>query len=135
MPGLDRPGGSEPGNDSDPPSDPPRDTSRPHGRAAAAAHRRSESAPRRAGDRRPQRSRTRTAGSTRQTVTSRAGRNLPAAIGVGMGLGAVVLASLLLWRPAFLGVAVVGVVAATLELTRAMRSAGSAPPVVPILAG
>ena len=50
-------------------------------------------------------------------------------------LGAVVLASLLLWRPAFLGVAVVGVVAATLELTRAMRSAGSAPPVVPILAG
>jgi phosphatidate cytidylyltransferase len=33
---------------------------------------------------------------------SRAGRNLPMAIGVGLGLGAIIIASLLLWRPGFL---------------------------------
>src|SRR4051812_19585730 len=32
---------------------------------------------------------------------SRAGRNLPAAIGVGLGLGAVIIASLFLYRPSF----------------------------------
>lgn len=68
-------------------------------------------------------------------ANGRAGRNLPAAIAVGCGMGAVVLAALLLWRPAFLVVAVVGVVAATWELTRAMRTAGAAPPLVPVLAG
>ena len=31
---------------------------------------------------------------------TRAGRNLPAAIGVGLGLGAVILLSLYLWKPA-----------------------------------
>ncbi len=36
--------------------------------------------------------------------TSRAGRNLPAAIGVGVTLGAVLVASLYLYKPAFLGV-------------------------------
>ena len=37
----------------------------------------------------------------------RAGRNLPAAIGVGVGLVLVVLASLVIWPDAFLGVIVV----------------------------
>src|SRR4051812_47969924 len=32
---------------------------------------------------------------------SRAGRNLPAAIGVGVGLGALIVASLFLYRPSF----------------------------------
>ena len=82
---------------------------------------------RRRGDAQP------TSGSDR--ANGRAGRNLPAAIAVGLGMGAVTLASLLLWRPAFLGLAVVGVVAATWELTRAMRTAGAAPPMVPVLAG
>lgn len=54
---------------------------------------------------------------------------------MGVGLGGLVLASLLLWRPAFLGVAVIGVVAATWELVRAMRSGGVSPPVVPVFAG
>ena len=39
-----------------------------------------------------------------QPAPGRAGRNLAAAIGVGLGLGAVIIASLLLWRPAFVGV-------------------------------
>ena len=32
---------------------------------------------------------------------TRAGRNLPAAIGVGLGLGAVILLTLYVWKPAF----------------------------------
>src|SRR4051812_38878377 len=36
------------------------------------------------------------------TSSGRAGRNLGAAIGVGLGLGAVIIASLLVYRPAFL---------------------------------
>lgn len=71
---------------------------------------------------------------------NRAGRNLPAAIGVGLGLGAVVLASLFVWRPAFLAVVVVGVVVGTWEMVRAVGSAAepdrqARPPLVPLLVG
>jgi phosphatidate cytidylyltransferase len=66
---------------------------------------------------------------------SRAGRNLPAAIGVGVGLGAVVLASLLLWKPAFYGVILVALVVATWEMVRAVGTAGMRPPMVPLLLG
>ncbi|GAA3519061.1 phosphatidate cytidylyltransferase [Actinocatenispora rupis] len=70
----------------------------------------------------------------------RAGRNLPAAIGVGVGLGVVVLASLFLWRPAFLGVVAVGVVVGTWETVRAFGRAAepekrTRPPLVPLLVG
>lgn len=47
----------------------------------------------------------------------RAGRDLRAAIGVGVGLGAVILASLFLYKPVFLGVVVVAVVVGLWELT------------------
>jgi phosphatidate cytidylyltransferase len=67
--------------------------------------------------------------------TQRGGRNLPAAIGVGLGLGAVVLASLFLWRPSFLGVVAVAVGVAVWELVRAMRTTGVEPPLVPLIAG
>jgi phosphatidate cytidylyltransferase len=67
--------------------------------------------------------------------TSRAGRNLPAAVGVGLGLGAIVLASLFLWRPAFLAVIAVAVGVAIWELVRAIRTSGANPPLVPLLAG
>src|SRR5699024_10662201 len=40
--------------------------------------------------------------------TSRVGRNLPMAIGVGLGLGAVLLASLFIQKEVFLGLAVLG---------------------------
>jgi phosphatidate cytidylyltransferase len=65
----------------------------------------------------------------------RAGRDLPAAIGVGLALGAAVIASLFLWRPAFLGVVLLAVGVATWELVRAVRSAGVHAPLVPLLAG
>lgn len=66
---------------------------------------------------------------------SRAGRNLPAAIGVGVALGAVVLGSLFLWPPSFLGIIVAAISVAIWEMTRAVRPSGARPPLVPLLAG
>ncbi|MGY1739790.1 MULTISPECIES: phosphatidate cytidylyltransferase [unclassified Blastococcus] len=66
---------------------------------------------------------------------SRAGRNLVAAIGVGLGLGAVILASLLVYRPAFLLVLGAAVLVSVVELSRALRAGRAEPPVVPVLVG
>jgi phosphatidate cytidylyltransferase len=67
---------------------------------------------------------------------NRAGRNLPAAIGVGVSLGAVVIASLFVWRPAFLGVIAVAATIAVWEMARAVRhDGGPRVPLVPLLAG
>ena len=66
---------------------------------------------------------------------SRAGRNLPAAIGVGLGLAVVVLGSLFFWRPAFLGVVAVAVGVGIWELVRAIRTNGINPPLLPLVAG
>jgi CDP-diglyceride synthetase len=63
------------------------------------------------------------------------GRNLPAAIGVGLGLGAVALGSLFIWRPAFLGLVVLGVSVGIWELVRALQRTGANPPLVPLIAG
>ncbi|SFL83755.1 phosphatidate cytidylyltransferase [Geodermatophilus ruber] len=67
--------------------------------------------------------------------TGRAGRNMVAAIGVGAGLGAVILASLLIYRPAFLLVVTAAVLVAVVELVRALQAGGARPPVVPVLVG
>ncbi len=66
---------------------------------------------------------------------SRAGRNLPAAIGVGLLLGAVILATLFLYRPSF--AVLVGVAAAygSYELSRAIGTAGPRVALVPVLVG
>ena len=66
---------------------------------------------------------------------SRAGRNLPAAIGVGVGLGAVILFSLLVVRGAFLGVVVLAALIAVWELSNALASSGIRVPVVPVSLG
>ncbi|GAB2616275.1 hypothetical protein GCM10027168_55950 [Streptomyces capparidis] len=47
----------------------------------------------------------------------KAGRNLPAAIGVGVGLGAVIIASLFVFKVLFVGVVVIAVVVGLWELT------------------
>jgi phosphatidate cytidylyltransferase len=65
----------------------------------------------------------------------RAGRNLPAAIGVGVGLAGAVLASLFLWRPAFLAVIIAAVGLGVWELVRAIRNTGANPPLIPLVAG
>jgi phosphatidate cytidylyltransferase len=66
---------------------------------------------------------------------SRAGRNLPAAIGVGVTLGAVVIAALFVWKPAFLGVIAIAMGVGIWELSRAVRHSGANPPLVPLLIG
>jgi phosphatidate cytidylyltransferase len=65
----------------------------------------------------------------------RAGRNLPAAIGVGLGLVLTVLASLVIWPPAFIGVIVVAAGVGVWEMTRALRAGGADAPLIPLLAG
>ena len=65
----------------------------------------------------------------------RSGRDLGAAIGVALGLGAVILLSLLVWRPAFLLVLTAAVVVSTIELVRALRKGRFRPPLVPVLVG
>ncbi|MEU4675958.1 phosphatidate cytidylyltransferase [Micromonospora sp. NPDC023737] len=70
-----------------------------------------------------------------QQTSGRAGRNLPAAIGVGLGLGAVILLTLFLYPPSFLAVIVAAVSVGVWELARAVRRSGANPPLVPLIAG
>lgn len=72
---------------------------------------------------------------THRAAGGRAGRNLPAAIAVGVVLGGTVVASLFWWRPAFLAVLVAAVLIGTWEMSRAVRQGGVHPPLVPMLLG
>ena len=68
--------------------------------------------------------------------TSRAGRNLPAAIGVGLVLGAAVLASLLTVRYLFVGVVGAAIAGGTDEFARALRRAADIRiALIPVLVG
>lgn len=66
---------------------------------------------------------------------SRLGRDLPAAILVGVGLGAVILISLFVARQWFIAVVAVAIAVATWELAGAMRSGGIKIAVWPALVG
>ncbi len=66
----------------------------------------------------------------------RAGRDLRAAIGVGVGLGAVIFASLFIVKAVFVGVIVVAVVVGLWELTsRLQEKKGITAPLVPLAIG
>jgi phosphatidate cytidylyltransferase len=67
--------------------------------------------------------------------TSRAGRNLPAAIGVGVLLGAMAIVILLFAPKGWLPVLAVAIPIATHEVVRRLREAGYALPVIPLLIG
>jgi len=67
--------------------------------------------------------------------SGRAGRNLPAAIGIGLLLGAVVVGSLFLYRPSFLLVIAAAVAVGTWEMVRAVQPSGAKPPLIPLLVG
>ncbi len=67
--------------------------------------------------------------------SSRAGRDLVAAIGVGLGLGAVIIASLLVYPPAFLGVIAVAILVGVVELVRALEAGNVRVPLAPVLVG
>lgn len=73
-----------------------------------------------------------TAGAVR---TGRAGRNLPAAIGVGVGLAGLLVASLYLYRPAFVVLVGAAVLLGVWELRAAFATAGRSLPVAPVAAG
>ncbi|WP_129668668.1 phosphatidate cytidylyltransferase [Phytoactinopolyspora endophytica] len=65
----------------------------------------------------------------------RAGRDLRAATGVGVGLGAVVLGTLFTFPAAFAGVVILVMVVAVWELAQAFSTRGITVPVVPALLG
>ncbi|MFL6100697.1 MAG: phosphatidate cytidylyltransferase [Actinomycetales bacterium] len=66
---------------------------------------------------------------------SRAGRNLPAAVAVGLVLGVFVIASLFVRKEAFVVLATLAIVVAVWELTEALAVRGIAVPLVPVAVG
>lgn len=66
---------------------------------------------------------------------SRAGRNLPAAIGVGVGLGALIVGSLFLYRPSFAYIVAAAVLLGCFELSQALRAAQIRVALAPLLVG
>ena len=64
-------------------------------------------------------------------LTARTGRNLPAAIGIGVGLGGLVVVSLVLVKALFMIVAAILILFMVIELTSALRAAGRDVPRVP----
>lgn len=69
------------------------------------------------------------------TRSSRAGRNLPAAIGVGVGLGILIIGSLLLRKELMLGIVIVAAGVGVWELRRALAQVSIHVPLVPSLVG
>ncbi len=67
--------------------------------------------------------------------TSRAGRNLPAAIASGVVLGAAVIASLAFWKPAFMLIVVAAVLVAVWELAHAFGTGDIRITREPVMAG
>lgn len=81
------------------------------------------------------RSERRSAGEPSGPKPSRAGRNLPKAIGVGVGLGAVVLASLIFRKEIFLGVVIVAACFGVWELRGGLAQGKINVPLVPSMVG
>ena len=66
----------------------------------------------------------------------RAGRNLPAAIGVGLTLGGLILGTVWSpWKWLFVGVILAASAVATIEVVQALRTLGAAPALAPLLVG
>ena len=65
----------------------------------------------------------------------RAGRNLPAAIGIGVGLGAYVVLSLVYLKPAVVALVAVALVLAAVELHEALKKQGMTSAIIPIAIG
>ncbi|GLZ31307.1 hypothetical protein Lesp02_34950 [Lentzea sp. NBRC 105346] len=66
---------------------------------------------------------------------SRAGRDLRAAILVGVSLGAVIIAALLTYRQIFIGIVAAAVAVATVELSTALKKSGIQVALIPVLIG
>ena len=68
-------------------------------------------------------------------LPGRAGRDLPKAIGIGVGLGAYVVVSLLFFKPAFVLLVAVALVLGSRELHAALKRQGMNAAIVPIMVG
>jgi phosphatidate cytidylyltransferase len=66
-----------------------------------------------------------------EKLTARTGRNLPAAVGIGVGLGGAVLVSLILVKALFMIVAAILIFFMVIEFTSALRTAGRRVPRIP----
>ena len=77
------------------------------------------------------------AGGPRQTAEkkSRAGRDLPAAIAVGLSIGAVLVATLVFAPRGWVVLAALAIFVASYEVVRRLREAGYVIPVIPLLVG
>ena len=67
--------------------------------------------------------------------TSRAGRNLPVAIAIGLGLGALILGTLYTVKPVFLGVVAAAILLGMWELVRALQLRDLHAPYIPLAIG
>ncbi len=67
--------------------------------------------------------------------SGRAGRNLPAAIGSGVGLGAAIILSLVFWKPAFMIIVVAAVCVAVWEMHQGLQARGIDIPQEPLMLG
>lgn len=74
-----------------------------------------------------------TTGGRRERVRSRAGRDLVAAVGVGVGLGGIILASVLIERHWFVAVLAVSAACGTWELAAALRRGADIRVPLPVL--
>ena len=75
-------------------------------------------------------------GAPGKRAPGRAGRNLPAAIGVGLGLAALVVVPLFSpYRWVFVLVLVAAAAVGTSEIVKALRTLGLRPPMVPLVLG
>jgi phosphatidate cytidylyltransferase len=72
---------------------------------------------------------------TADSGAGRAGRNLPVALAVGLGLGGLVLVTVYTVKPVFLGVVILAIVMGMYELTRALDGKGVKAPFIPLAAG
>lgn len=70
-----------------------------------------------------------------ESKPSRAGRNLPAAIGVGVTLGLAVVASLVFYKAGFIVIVLLALGVGSFEMTRAFGTAAIRVPIGPILLG
>ncbi|WP_109474735.1 phosphatidate cytidylyltransferase [Ornithinimicrobium cavernae] len=88
-----------------------------------------------ASSRRAYRAQLRKAETATDKKPSRAGRDLPAAIGVGVVLGALIIATALLWAPSFVALVTVVVAIGSFEMVSALHAGRIHAPLVPVLLG
>jgi phosphatidate cytidylyltransferase len=65
----------------------------------------------------------------------RAGRNLPVALAMGLGMGGIVLGTLYTYKPVFLGVVILAIVIGMYEFSRALATRNISVPFIPLAAG